>query len=79
MFAISAKLTLFVFVMLPISWFIISSLGKKLKRNSMKAQQESGKFLSLLEETLSGLRIIKGFNAEKIVVGKFNDSTSTYA
>jgi subfamily B ATP-binding cassette protein MsbA len=79
MFAMSAKLTLFVFVMLPISGFIISSLGKKLKRNSMKAQQESGKFLSLLEETLSGLRIIKGFNAEKIVVGKFNDSTSTYA
>ncbi len=79
MFAMSAKLTLFVFVMLPISGFIISSLGKKLKRNSMKAQQESGKFLSLLEETLSGLRIIKGFNAEKIVEGKFNDSTSTYA
>ncbi|MDC3366279.1 ABC transporter ATP-binding protein/permease [Flavobacteriaceae bacterium] len=79
MFAMSAKLTLFVFVMLPISGFIISSLGKKLKRNSMKAQQESGKFLSLLEETLSGLRIIKGFNAEKIVEDKFNDSTSTYA
>ena len=78
MFTVSAKLTLFVFLMLPISGFIISALGKKLKRNSMKAQQESGKFLSLLEETLTGLRIIKGFNAEKIVESKFNDSTSTY-
>jgi subfamily B ATP-binding cassette protein MsbA len=78
MFTVSAKLTLFVFLMLPVSGFIISALGKKLKRNSMKAQQESGKFLSLLEETLTGLRIIKGFNAENIVESKFNDSTSTY-
>jgi len=79
MFAMSTKLTLFVFVMLPISGLIISSLGKKLKRNSMKAQQEGGKFLSFIEETLTGLRIIKGFNAEKTIEKKFTDSTGSYA
>lgn len=79
MFAMSAKLTLFVFVMLPISGFIISTLGKRLKKNSMNAQQESGRFLSFIEETLSGLRIIKGFNAEKTVKEKFTNSTSSYA
>lgn len=79
MFAMNAKLTLFVFIMLPISGFIISSLGKKLKKNSMNAQQEGGRFLSFIEETLTGLRIIKGFNAEKTIQKKFTDSTNNYA
>ncbi len=79
MFAMSAKLTFFVFIMLPISGLIISSLGKKLKSNSMKAQQEGGKFLSFIEETLTGLRIIKGFNAEKAISKKFTNSTGLYA
>ncbi len=79
MVAMSAKLTLFVFIMLPISGVIISTLGKKLKKNSMNAQQESGRFLSFIEETLTGLRIIKGFNAEKTVKEKFTQSTSSYA
>ncbi|MDB2413598.1 ABC transporter ATP-binding protein/permease [Flavobacteriaceae bacterium] len=79
MFAMSAKLTLFVFIMLPISGLIISSLGKKLKKNSMKAQKEGGRFLSYIEETLSGLRIIKGFTAEKTIEKKFTDSTGTHA
>ncbi|MDA9070932.1 ABC transporter ATP-binding protein/permease [Flavobacteriaceae bacterium] len=79
MFAISTKLTIFVFIMLPISGLIISSLGKKLKKNSMNAQKESGRFLSFVEETLTGLRIIKGFNAEETIGRKFTDSTNSYA
>lgn len=78
MFAISAKLTLFAFILLPVSGFIISSISKKLKASSLLAQQENGNFLSFIEETLSGLRIIKGFNAEANIETKFNDSTKKY-
>lgn len=78
MFAISAKLTLFVFVLLPVSGFIISAVGKKLKANSVLAQQETGNFLSFIEETLTGLRVIKGFNAEEKIQKKFTDSTTKF-
>lgn len=78
MFAISAKLTFFVFVLLPVSGFIISSVGKKLKANSLLAQQETGHFLSFIEETLTGLRVIKGFNAEDKIEKKFTDSTTKF-
>ncbi|MCH3882319.1 ABC transporter ATP-binding protein [Tenacibaculum aquimarinum] len=79
MFAISIKLTLFVFVLLPVSGLIISGISKKLKANSLLAQQETGNFLSFIEETLTGLRVIKGFNAEKRIASKFNDSTKKYS
>ncbi|ARV05209.1 antibiotic ABC transporter ATP-binding protein [Polaribacter sp. SA4-10] len=78
MLFMSIKLTLFVFILLPVSGFIISSISKKLKANSVKAQKETGNFLSFIEETLTGLRIIKGFNAEKVIETKFNNSTSSF-
>ncbi|WP_159948229.1 ABC transporter ATP-binding protein [Polaribacter septentrionalilitoris] len=78
MLFMSVKLTLFVFILLPVSGFIISSISKKLKANSLKAQKETGTFLSFIEETLGGLRVIKGFNSEKIIEQKFNDSTSIF-
>jgi subfamily B ATP-binding cassette protein MsbA len=78
MLVLSVKLTLFVFVLLPVSGFIISSISKKLKANSAKAQKETGNFLSFIEETLTGLRIIKGFNAEQVIEAKFNASTTKF-
>jgi len=78
MFAISAKLTFFVFILLPVSGFIISSISKKLKAKSLLAQQETGNFLSFIEETLTGLRVIKGFNAEDKIEGKFKKSTNEF-
>ncbi|MCL7754328.1 ABC transporter ATP-binding protein [Polaribacter sp. Z022] len=78
MLFMSVKLTLFVFILLPVSGFIISSISKKLKANSVKAQKETGTFLSFIEETLTGLRVIKGFNSEKIIETKFNNSTTTF-
>ena len=78
MFFMSLKLTLFVFILLPVSGFIISSISKKLKAKSVKAQKETGNFLSFIEETLTGLKIIKGFNAEKIIASKFNASTKEF-
>ncbi|QTD37473.1 ABC transporter ATP-binding protein [Polaribacter batillariae] len=78
MLFMSVKLTLFVFILLPVSGFIISSISKKLKANSVKAQKETGNFLSFIEETLTGLRIIKGFNAENVIEKKFNNSTNSF-
>ena len=78
MLAISVKLTIFIFIFVPIAGFVINILGKNLKRTSDKTQKEQGYFLSLLEETLSGLRIIKGFNAEKIFNTKFYDSSNRF-
>lgn len=76
MILLSPKLTLFVFIFLPIAGFIISRIGKALKRKSKLAQEENGHFLSIVEETLSNLKIIKGFNAEDRLTNKFKDSTS---
>ncbi len=78
MLFLSAKLTLFVFVFIPISGFIISLIGKSLKSKSDLVQKEQGHFLSILEETLGGLKIIKGFNAESIFMKKFSDSTKRF-
>lgn len=74
MFMISFKLTVFVFIFIPISGYIISLMGKNLKAQSQKAQQESGFFISILEETLSGLKVIKSYNAENNFDKRFNDS-----
>ncbi len=75
MLMISAKLTIFVFIFLPISGFLISLIGKKLKSQSHRAQEENGHFLSLVEETLSSLKIVKGFNAEGQFKKRFENST----
>lgn len=76
MLLISVKLTIFVFIFIPISGAIISWIGKSLKSQSERVQQEQGFFLSILDETLGGLKIIKGFNAENIFYTKFKESTS---
>ncbi len=78
MFAISIKLTIFVFIFIPVSGFLISLIGKSLKRKSEKVQREQGQFLSIVEETLGGLKVIKGFNAEEIFGSKFQNSTSRF-
>jgi subfamily B ATP-binding cassette protein MsbA len=78
MLLLSTKLTLFVFVFIPVSGVIISLIGKSLKKKSDLVQSEQGYFLSILEETLGGLKIIKGFNAESIFYKKFSDSTKRF-
>ncbi|OYU82004.1 MAG: antibiotic ABC transporter ATP-binding protein [Flavobacterium sp. BFFFF1] len=74
MINISWKLTLFVFIFIPVSGFIISRIGKSLKGKSIKAQQENGYLISVVEETLSGLKVVKGYNAENHFRNTFNDS-----
>ncbi len=75
MLLISVELTVFVFIFIPVTGFIITLIGRSLKSQSEKVQREQGFFLSILEETLGGLKIIKGFNAEGIFYNKFKDST----
>lgn len=74
MFLISWKLTLFVFLFIPISGFIISKIGKSLKSKSLQAQNESGLLISLLEESLTGLKVVKSYNAETLFRNKFGGS-----
>lgn len=78
MFFISAKLTVFVFIFIPVAGFIISRIGKTLKKKSNLVQTEQGYFLSLVEETLANLKIIKGFGAEKRLQEKFEVSTERF-
>jgi len=72
MFWISPQLTLFVLFFLPISGFIINRIGQSLKRSSGEGQQKLGDLMSHLEESISGLRIIKAFNATKQQSESFN-------
>ncbi|VAW13236.1 Efflux ABC transporter, permease/ATP-binding protein [hydrothermal vent metagenome] len=78
MFILSGKLTLFVFIFMPIAGSIISWIGKSLKKKSDKVQEEQGRFLSTVEETLGGLRVIKAFNSESRFYKTFSDSTKRF-
>ncbi|MGB5820159.1 MAG: ABC transporter ATP-binding protein [Saonia sp.] len=78
MFGISTKLTLFVFIFIPIAGMIISRIGKSLKRKSDRVQKEQGEFLSIVEETLGGLRVIKAFNSEARFYHTFKASTKRF-
>ena len=78
MFLISPKLSLFVIIFIPICGFVISVVGKSLRRKSLKVQKEQGQLISLVDETLSGMKILKIFNAEKKFFKKFTDSTNRF-
>ncbi len=78
MFVISPELTLFVLLFIPVSGFLISLIGKKLKKHSTKVQEESGVLLSTIEETFGGIRVIKGFVAEKSFTKRFSATTKRY-
>lgn len=78
MLLFSVKLTIFIFVFIPIAGLIINIIGKNIKKTSDKVQSEQGIFLSILDETLQGLKVIKGFTAEKIFNNKFQSSTNRF-
>lgn len=78
MFILSYQMTLFAIVLLPVSGYIIGLIGKNLRKQSLRTQQQLGILMSVLEETLSGIRVIKAFNAEKKVSHTFEKSNNTY-
>jgi subfamily B ATP-binding cassette protein MsbA len=76
MIAISFKLTLFVFIFIPLSGLLISKIGKSLRSKSEKVQYENGYLISIVEESLSGLKVVKSYNAESNFKEKFDDSVT---
>jgi len=78
MLYISPQLTVFVLVLLVFTAVIIGSVGKTLKRTSAKAQESLGRILTILDEALGGLRVIKGFNAEEVQQAKFDEENNRY-
>jgi subfamily B ATP-binding cassette protein MsbA len=75
---ISPKLLLLIAIIFPIIWLIISFIGKKLKRNSDILQKEYGRILNVAEESLSGIRVIKSYNAQKKTISNFEETQSSF-
>lgn len=75
---LSAKLTLFMFIVLPIAGFMMAWVGKTLKRKSVKAQSQLGYLLSIFEETLTGLKVLKAFRAEPTQDERFQSASRAY-
>ena len=78
MFTISSKLTLFVIIFIPISGFFISLIGKRLRKDSDLVQKEQGYFLSIIDETINGQKIIKTYGAGNSFINKIKDSTKRF-
>lgn len=78
MIAVSWQLTIFVLVLLPVAGYIMGQVGKKLKKKSLEGQNQWGVLLATIEETLGGLRIIKAFNAEGKIKGRFHGQNQKY-
>lgn len=78
MLIMSPQMTLFIFIVLPFAGWLIGKVGKSLKKVSREGQDKMGSILTVVEETLSGLRIIKAFNAEKKMDARFNSELRDY-
>jgi subfamily B ATP-binding cassette protein MsbA len=78
LFLFSPQLTVFVLVLLPLSGYLIGQVGKSLKRTSLKGQRKMGELLSIIEETISGLRILKAFNAISTASDNFREHNRAY-
>lgn len=78
MLYISPQLTMFVFVLIIFTVFIIGGISRTLKKQSRVAQSKLGNLISIIEESLSGMRIIKGFNAEQTQLSKFKQENDGY-
>lgn len=79
LFATSAKLTFFALLVVPISAFLIAKIVKRLKEQATQAQEAFGTMLSNLDEALSGIKIIKAFNATESIKKKFDDENVRYS
>jgi len=73
------QLTLFVLLILPVSGLLIGRIARNLRKKSFRGQQRLGTVMSLIEETLTGLRIIKGFNGEDQMESRFGDANNRFA
>ena len=79
LFFMSVKLTLFTILIIPISGAIIGGITRRLKKRAVQSQQSLGRIVNILDETLGGMRVIKAFNAERFIGGKFDKETDYYS
>ncbi len=79
LFYISAPLTLFTLVLLPLSGGAIAGVAKRLRRQAEISQSTLGSMMSVIDETLGGIRVIKAFNAQGYIKGKFEEQNDNYA
>jgi subfamily B ATP-binding cassette protein MsbA len=79
LFHISVPLTLFTLVLLPVSGGIIATIAKRLRTQAKQSQKTLGTMLSVIDETLGGIRVIKAFNAQEYIKGKFEEQNDQYA
>lgn len=78
LFSMSVKLTLFTLILLPISGGLIAGVSKRLRQHAKTSQSTLGTMLSVIDETLGGMRVIKAFNAEPYITGKFHEQNEQY-
>lgn len=78
LFAMSVKLTFFTLIVIPLSGIIIGTLAKKLKESASEVQQRLSNIISVLDETFGGIRVVKGFNAEKVIRRRFEEENQGY-
>jgi len=78
LFSMSVKLTFFTLLVLPISGGVIAWISRKLRKEAEVGQGLLGEMLSIIEETISGIRIIKAFNAQQYVREKFDEQNNKY-
>ncbi len=76
LFTISVKLTLFTMLVLPITGGVLAEIIKRLKKKAKASQESIGRVVNILDETFSGMRVIKAFNAEKYIYRKIDDETT---
>ncbi len=73
LFVISAKLTLFTLILLPVTGTVVAEIIKRLRARALQSQEAMGRIINLLDETFSGMRVIKAFNARAFLLNKMND------
>ena len=79
LFTMSVKLTLFTIVVIPVSGIVISEIAKRLKKKATQTQESLGRIANILDETLSGMRIVKAFNARPLLQQRFQEEVNGYA
>src|SRR5476649_1112710 len=79
LFNMSAKLTFYSLLIVPISAFVISRIVKRLKQQAIASQQTYGNMISYLDEALSGIKIIKAFNATEFIKKRFDKENTKYS
>ncbi|MDX5348353.1 MAG: ABC transporter ATP-binding protein/permease [Hymenobacteraceae bacterium] len=79
LFSMSVKLTLFTLILMPVSGLVISTIAKKLKKKAQQGRESLSFMFTMFDETLGGIRVIKAFNAQPFIMGKFNKMNDRYA